>query len=197
MAQTSITINTSLGYAGGLADLGYHEIASGVNADVVTIPGGVMLSMLSTASVAQPAQFVLPTATWSMTNTGAGLPVGISVLTHALDTIGLQTEVAGSHISAYNLPLFKVGREMAVLRKGKILVTPESAVVAGDTAWGRFTVNTGTNQGQLGTFSNATDSGKNAQIWGSRFETSSDAVTGVAVLSYDINAHLAGIVNAE
>ena len=196
MAQTSITINTSLGYAGGLADIGFHEIGSGVNADTVTIPGGVMVCLLSTASVAQPAQFVLPTVTFSMTNTGAGLPAGITVHTQALDTIGLQTEVAGAHISAYNLGLFKVGREMAVLRKGRILVTPESAVVAGDPVFGRFTVNTGSGQGQLGSFSNATDSGKNVQVWGARFETSSDSVTGVAQLSYDLNAHLAGILSA-
>lgn len=197
MAQTAISINTSLGFAGSLADLGFHEIDSGVNADVVSIPGGVMVCLQSTASVAQPKAFVLPTVTFSMTNTGAGLPAGITVHTQALDTIGLQSEVAGSHISAYNLPLFKVGREMAVLRKGRILVTPEVAVVAGDPAFCRFTVNTGTNQGQLGTFSNATDSGKNVQVWGARFETSSDATTGVAALSFDMNAFLAGIVNAE
>lgn len=178
MPQTTVNINTFAAFPGMIADITYIDVASGINADVVTFPAGIMLAYKSGA--AATSQCILPIAIATAAN---GTPAGISVHTHAVNTIGLQTQATDL--------IFAVGAPVGLLRKGHVYVTPEVTVNEGDKCFYRYVVNGGFTQ--LGSWSNVTDAAKNQTCPGARFESTSDVSASgfVAKLSYDQNAFLA------
>lgn len=194
--QLSYNINIPNGFAGQLDGNGPHEVVSAVNADAVSFPAGVMLQMAVASSAVLPDQVVLPTGvpTTPPATTAATAPfAGISCHTHAVNTIGLQTETSDL--------IFQVGQEVGLLRQGRIRVAldtgsnPFITVLQGDPVYARYVVSS-TVGTQLGTFSNASDSSKNTLILGAQFEVASDTTSKTAVISFDLAAFLSGLYSA-
>lgn len=194
--QTNYNINIPNGFAGQLDGDGPHEVRSAVNADVVSLPAGVMLSMGVASSKVLADQVVLPTGvpTTPPATTAATAPfAGISVHTHAVNTIGLQTETTDL--------IFQVGQEVGLLAQGRIRVTLDSGtnsaltVLQGDPVYARYVTSAATGT-QLGAFSNASDASKNTLIYGAQFVVASDTTTNTAVLDFDLNACLAGLFHS-
>lgn len=177
--QTSYSFLTGAGLAGQLADIAIAEIVSGLNVDAAaSLPAGIMMGLAGSPVVPGQVRQIAPAG-------GAGGKLaGIAVLSQAANTIGLQTQAGNNTILT--------GSIVSLLRKGRILVKPEVAVVAGDNAFYRVVVNGGNTQ--LGAFTNVADgtATNTPLLLGARFESSSDAISGIAVLSFDLSAHNAG-----
>jgi len=181
MPQTTYKINTFAAYPGMLADLVDLEIATGVNAEVTTLPAGIMVAYKTGAPTAT-SQVIYPIANASSAN---GIPAGIVVHTHAADTIGLQTQSTDL--------IFKTGALVGLLRKGNVFVSPEVTVVEGDPVFYRISANGGNNN--LGAFTNVSDTTHTQEVFGARFLKTSDVTASgfMAPLSFDMNAFLAGV----
>jgi hypothetical protein len=172
--QTDYIIDTLNGLPGQLADLSPASKVSAVNADVVSLPAGIMVAYASSPA---SDKVILPTAS---IGSAGGQIAGIVLHEHDVDTIGLQTETTDL--------IFKVGAGMTLLQKGRVYVTPEVAVVQGDPVYYRITANGGNTQ--VGAFTNTDDGAHTDLLKGARFESSTDATSTQAVLSFDLNAAL-------
>jgi hypothetical protein len=180
--QTTYKINTFNAFPGMLADMNQAvDIESAVNADVVSMPAGIMVCY--NAPVV-PGAVILPIAAFGVAN--GGIPAGICAHTQAVNTIGLQVQTTTDNV-------FQVGQPLGLIRKGRVYVMTEIAVLKGDPVYYRYVVNGANNQ--LGEFSNITDAAKNQFVDGARFEWPSDSpVTNpgnLGVLSFDLNAFMA------
>lgn len=131
MSQTTVNAGgQAIGVAGQLADSGDHDIVSGFNKDTSQFPFGF-------GARVQPGSagdaYLLATG---FSGLSPGLEVaGVNLygLNHhragSLDAAGYQGDMGASGL----LP----NASMQVLRKGRVLVPVEIAVVAGDRAWCR------------------------------------------------------------
>ena len=194
--QTNYSINIPNGFAGQLDGDGSHTLVSGVNGDVVSFPAGVMLQATVASSKVVADSFVLPTGvpTTPPATTAATAPfAGISAHTHAVNTIGLQTETSDL--------IFQVGQEVAALTEGRIRVALDTGsnalitVLQGDPVYARYVTSAATGT-QLGTFSNASDASKNTLVYGARFVVAGDATSSTAVVDFSLTAFLAGIFHS-
>lgn len=148
-AQTSYAINMQPGYAGQLADLGWdNRTDSFINADTVNIDFGLAVVRGNAAYKA-----VLPTADDQEF-------LGVTERDISLENL------TGSTIA------FLPTQPMPILRQGKIFVTPETNVSAGDPVYYRVTAGVGE---QLGAFRNDDDGGDAVLISNAVFDTEATA----------------------
>lgn len=149
-AQTSYSINLAIGYPGLLADLGWdNRTDSFRNADIVNIDYG-----LAVVRGTQAYDALLPTASDQEF-------LGVTVRDLSLENIN------------YNSIAFLPTQPMPVLRSGKIYVTTETDITAGDPVYYRITA---ADPGQqLGAFRNDADGGDAVLVTNAIFDTSGTA----------------------
>jgi hypothetical protein len=153
--QTSYTDSMAVGTAGMIADNGPRDVLSRVNPSVV-IPFGLAVTK-GTAD----RDVKLPTSTGE-----ASAMVGVAIQPGILP------------VTSSGDPSYPVKSPVSVMRKGRVWVKVEEAVVAGDAAFVRFAAGTGT---QLGAFRKSADTATAVAVTGARHLTSASA-NGLAVL---------------
>ena len=160
--QTSYSINQGISQAGMLADLGNNDVVSKYDTlDSLGVAFGLGL-----AQGAADDQVHLPSASTDKF-------VGISVLVqHKEQQLGT------------GLVNYKQGDMISVLRKGRVWVQVDSAVVAGAPVFCRFAAGSGS---VLGSFRADADTGSASQVMGSVF-TSSAVAGGLAIVDINLPA---------
>ena len=138
------------------------------------LPFGVMV--VQNPDLEQGA--MLPISTEQLSN-GEAWPEGSesSLLGVSLHQFTIEAPSVGADHVGYTFD-----KTMSVLRRGRVFVQVEDAVVAGDNAYVRFAVGTGS---QLGAFRSDADTATAALIKGCRFKTAAGAGE-IAVLDVDL-----------
>lgn len=161
MAQTSYSINQAGGQAGGIADDGRHDVVSATNPTAATPFGAAV------AYGAVDGDCKLPS---SSTDKILGVAILEQTKEQALGT-GVVNYPAGSLIS--------------VLKRGRINVAVENAVVAGGPVYVRFAAGAG--GALLGAFRSDADTGSAVIVDGALFATSA-ASGGIAIVDMNLPA---------
>jgi hypothetical protein len=166
--QTSYSYDMVVAFAGQLADLNDNESRSGNLEGAINIPFGIGLK-----KGAADDGYIVPTLI-------GDICVGISVHTHAIDTIGL------SGLSPTTAGI-QPGEVFTVLRRGYIWVKVEEAVNRGDPVYMRYAAGAGGTI--LGSFRKSADTATASLVKGAQYMSTALAA-GYAVLFFD-----AGVAN--
>jgi hypothetical protein len=146
--QTAYTDSPAIAIAGMIVDSTlYRDVLTRVVEDAAGIPPGVAV-----VKGTSDAQVKVPTATGQVTG---GTLIGVTVYL-AMRSPGVYERYA----------------QVPVMRKGRIWVQVEEAVVEGDAVFVRFAAGTGT---QLGAFRKTADTATAVALPGARFLTSASA----------------------
>lgn len=176
--QTSVTTAPSVAFAGMLADDAQNDIITAVNNDVVSMPFGIVVSVM-TSSPTSDKSVVLPTASLETL-------AGIVVHRHNYErTFTLPDGTVAGELDSVGLV---AGTTMSILRRGRIFVQVMQAVAVGDRPWVNVTVGSGsayTAQGQLGNAQDTTGSGLALDITKLGQYLSKTAALGIAKLEID------------
>lgn len=162
MSQTSYSINQPVAQAGQLYDLGPNDFISATDLTEV-VPFGVAL-----VQGAGDNQCHLPAASGDIAKL-----LGVSVL--------VQTKEQALLTSIVNYPVHST---ISVLRKGRVWVQVEEAVVSMDPVFIRYAAGTGS---QLGAFRKSADAGTAGQADGCVFRSSA-STGGFAVVEFNLPA---------
>jgi hypothetical protein len=164
MSQTTIPYPLPIGFAGQLADTLDNDVLSYVSAEVsLEMPFGIMV-----AKGTGDFDGILPVSSGSV-------PVGVLVHAHVYDngpngelgTLGLKPKTA-----------------LNILRRGRIYVLVEEAVVALDRAYIRYAAGSGGSQ--LGTFRKSADSATALDVTKKCQYLTSASAGGLALLDVDM-----------
>ena len=161
--QTSYSINQAAAQGGGLYDMGPNDIVSAVDPTEV-VPYGVALCR----GVAD-SECKLPSSSGDVAKI-----IGVSVLSHT------NEQALGTNISNYPM-----GKDIPLLRKGRMWVKVEESVTAGSPVFVRFA--SGAGGSQLGAFRTSADTASAAQVMGAVFAGSA-AAGGVAIVELNLPA---------
>ena len=162
MSQTFYAINQPAAMAGMLYDLGENDVVSAVN-NTQAVPFGVAMVQGTLDNECH-----LPASAGDLAKT-----LGVSVL--------VQTKEQALVTSIVNYP---VGSDVSILRKGRVWVQVEEAVVAFSPVFVRFAAGSGT---QLGAFRASADTATAGQISGCVYRSSA-AAGGFAVVEFNLPA---------
>ena len=163
--QLTYAINQSAAQAGQLYDLSEYDFVSAVNPSA-DVPFGVAL-----AQGAADGQCKLPAASGDIAKI-----LGVAAL--------VQTKEQPLP-SASGPVVYKMGSDIALMRKGRIYVKVEEAVSAMDAVFIRFA--SGGGGTQLGAFRKSADTASAAQVSGAVYRTSAGA-NGFAVVEFNLPA---------
>jgi hypothetical protein len=166
--QTSYAINLQpVGFPGQIVDIAEGRDVISVNASVA-LPYGKLAVRVSAASFDKIVA-KLPTTALEITTVGSALGVVVADQARAQDpSVALAT--------------YPVNSAVPVIRKRRVWVVVEEAVVAGDDVYVRFAAGTGT---ELGAFRKSADTATAALLPGAKFVTDA-ALGGYAVLELNL-----------
>lgn len=166
MSQTSYSINQLTAFAGQLGDIGPHDIGTFTNSVLASVPFGVAVSMDPTSG---DGHFKLPAASGDLVR---NLLLGVTSATQAIENLG-----SGGG--------YKINAAVGVLKKGRVWVQVEEAVVAGDPVFVRIAAGAGGTQ--LGAFRKTADTASASQVLeGMQYLTSASAL-GFVLLQVNLN----------
>ena len=161
--QTTYVTAPAAAYAGMLADDSENDAITMVNADSVSIPFGFPVAW-KPSSPASDKDATIPA---NSTDKLAG------VVIHAHDYERVFTLAGGSSAGELDSTGLVVGTEMAVLTRGTIWVTVQTAVVAGDPVYVCY--NAGTTYTAAGQFGNTSESSHAVAITNAKWMSSAAA----------------------
>lgn len=164
MSQTAYALEPAVASAGLLSDMGQSQIHSRTNEEVVDIPFGIAMKK-GTTFVDDGS--LLPTASGDKVE-------GVTVSTPARDNIGLATAGVNG---------IRAGARYNLLRKGRVWVNVEQAVVPTDTIFFRYA--SGGGGTQKGSFRKDADTATAAQWKGARFMNSQATIGGLVIIECD------------
>jgi hypothetical protein len=174
--QTSYSKNPSVAFPGVLYDVGPHDIITGVNRDVISMPFGTVVAA-KTSSPTSDFDAILPASS-------GAYPMGIVV--HSHDYARVFTDAQGNVVGELDSVGLKPGAILQVLRKGRIWVlTEDGSVLAFQSRlYTRYSANGGATQ--LGACRGSDDSGHAIDLTKlGQFITSQATVGGLVVVEVD------------
>lgn len=166
MSQTSYSTNQLVAFAGQLGDIGPHDIGTFVNSVLASVPFGVAVSMDPASG---DGHFKLPAASGDLVR---NLLLGVTAATQAIENLG-----SGGG--------YKINAAVGVMKKGRVWVQVEEAVVAGDPVFVRIA--SGAGGTQLGSFRKSADTATASQVLEGMQYLTSAAAAGFALLQINLN----------
>lgn len=171
MSQTAYTVNQLTAFAGQLGDIGPHDIGTFVNGVLTSVPFGVAVSMDPASG---DGHFKSPAASGDLVR---NLLLGVTAATQAVENLG-----SGGG--------YKINAAVGVMKKGRIWVQVEEAVVAGDPVFVRIADGSGGHV-QKGAFRKSADTvamvDTAAQVAEGMQYLTSAAINGFALLQVNLN----------
>lgn len=167
MSQTSYSTNQLVAFAGQLGDIGPHDIGTFTNSVLASVPFGVAVSMDPTSG---DGHFKLPAASGDLVR---NLLLGVTTATQAIENV----PVGGGSYKQY--------AAVGVMKKGRVWVAVEEAVVAGDPVFVRIA--SGAGGTQLGAFRKSADTASASQVLEGMQYLTSAAAAGFALLQINLN----------
>lgn len=165
MSQTSYSYDLRSGFAGLIADTGHRDIVSRVS--LADMPYGV----LGVMGVLPDSEVKLPASSGDVTGSKV---LGVVVSQHTQ-----ESQYPGGSTPSF----IPASQTVGLMRKGRIWVNVEEAVVAGDQPFVRFAAGSFS---QLGAFRKSADTATAVALPNARYVTSQATIGGVAVVELEI-----------